>query len=64
MARVGDVAFRGVPRDFFPSTLVVLHQQSTLGVPRVGARRQPSCTVRTVGPDLPVFPGYSLGVLQ
>ena len=29
-----------------------------------GGARQPSYTVRTVGPDQPVFPGYSLGVLQ
>ena len=29
-----------------------------------GGAGQPSYTVRTVGPDLAVFPGYSLGVLQ
>ena len=29
-----------------------------------GGARQPSYTVRTVGPDQPAFPGYSLGVLQ
>ena len=28
-----------------------------------GGARQPSCTVRTVGPESE-FPGYSLGVLQ
>ena len=33
-------------------------------VSTTGGAGQPSYTVRIVGPDQPVFPGYSLGVLQ
>ena len=55
-------AFVCLRETFFPARWCC--QQSTLGVSRVRRRSQPSCTVRTVGPDLPVFPGYSLGVLQ
>ena len=54
-----SMAFR---ETFFPARWWC--QQSTLGVPRVGRCWQPSCTVRTVGPDLARIPGYSLGVLQ
>ena len=54
--------FGALRETFFPARWWC--QQSTLGVSRVRRRSQPSCTVRTVGPDLAWIPGFSLGVLQ
>ena len=46
------------------TTVPVRCEGAVVPISDAGGGGQPSCTVRTVGPDLPVFPGYSLGVLQ
>ena len=62
MGRVRDVALRGPCGDRDHTTRTM--RGSVVPVSTTGGAGQPSYTVRTVGPDLAVFPGYSLGVIQ
>ena len=65
MGRVHDVlmcAFVCLPE--LGTTAPARCEGAVVPISAPGGAGQPSYTVRTVGPDLAVFPGYSLGVLQ